>query len=166
MGCYLFGNREIAGIVSQIRKSALQMQGYGVIGYGWDALGFQGIGYFVAVFRQDCILRIDGIVSLGDKRDLDPRDVGEKLVIPLPGLPAQPAFLGEDCQLFEEDSGLQGVQPPVDTHKGMLVFDLLAVNADLAHLFSKQMIIREHRTAIAATTERLGREEGGAADGG
>jgi hypothetical protein len=50
MGGHPFGHREIALLVTEIRKGALEVQGPGVIGDAGNALFLKGLGQRIPVF--------------------------------------------------------------------------------------------------------------------
>ena len=51
--------------------------------------------------------------------------------------------------LPQGDGRLQGIEPAVDTHPGMMVAAVLAMHPDLADLFDQALVIGEHGPAIA-----------------
>src|SRR5690606_25026190 len=70
----------------------------------------------------------------------------------------------EPPELAEHDCTLQRVHSAADADRRMVIAALLAVDADLAHLLGQRVVAREERATVAVATERLAREEAGAAD--
>ena len=57
---------------------------------------------------------------------------------------------------------MQGIHPSVEPQTHVVVFvRALAMNADGSHSLGEMRIIREYRTAVSITTQRLGREKAG-----
>ncbi len=120
--------------MAQIRKGALEVQGYGIVGNGWDAFLLECLCKGVPIFCQNCVLGINRRVSRGDNRGLDTGDSGKQLIVAPTHLSPKGAFFWEEGKLFQKYGSLKGIQPTVDAYQGMLVFDFLAMNTDLAHL--------------------------------
>ncbi len=88
------------------------------------------------------------------------RDIGQRRLVapghPVPGLD----LLRQHGELFQQNRGLQGVQPAVHAEADVVVFAApLAVGANRAELGRLVLVVEQDGAAVAVAAQRLGRVE-------
>ena len=130
---------------------------------GWDSGFFEFFLNLIAVIDKDRVLGKDAgpVGALGHDRHL----AGQQFVVARADLQALLDLPIEAFELCQNDRALQGIHAPTNADARMHVAPLLPMDANLAHGRSQGVVVGEDRATVAVATERLAREEAGAADG-
>jgi hypothetical protein len=159
-----FGDGEVAVAVSESGEDRLLMKTHGVVHSGGDAALLQGHaqGFPVSGGYSNGKLRPDVRVPGRGNRGLKARRQGFGVGLGQGAAADQLVF--EAGPLGQEYRGLQGVEPGVGAHQGVVVAPESAMGADGAHGIGQGVVVGEQGSAVAIASQGLGREKGGAAD--
>ena len=139
------------------------MQALRIVDSGRDALGFQPFHDLLPAGNPDRVLGVD--MGIPGSNPRSGADVLQELRVarpyPAPGL----NLPGKMLQFRDQNSRLQGIKPAVHAQKRVMMALLAPMGADRLHRSGQGVVIREERPAIPVTSQRLGREKTGAADG-
>src|SRR5205085_9969947 len=114
----------------------------------------------VAVGNLNRVLRPGGARALDDLRHADAIGAAELFGVATRDLFARFQLVRKDLELFNQDGGLDGVEPRIHADAHILVFvATLAVNADRAQQLGQRVVVRETAAAVAVAAERPCGEE-------
>ena len=121
------------------------MQWLGVVGYGRNVGGFELGLQFIAVGTEKGVLGKYAGGAFGHDMQIYVREIclEQEGIVSGGNLLTLSFFFRELLEGSEEHGGLEGIQPAIEAHDGVMMFAGLAVHADLAKGFGEAVIIGE-----------------------